>query len=89
MHHWSDVLSGAILGTAISLLDVSIKLAFLSRMVDTKGSCLRRRRPRCHTFGFRLITLEGCFNFIQTLQKGQASLNTGQVSKGDNLQNLD
>ena len=39
----------------------------------------RDRRPRCHTFGFRLITLEGTHTFFLTLQKGQASLNTGQV----------
>ena len=30
----------------------------------------RRRRPRFHTFCFLSITLEGCINFGQSLQKG-------------------
>ena len=33
-------------------------------------------------FGFRSITPKGMHQFIWTLQKGQASLNTGQVRMG-------
>ena len=32
----------------------------------------------CHTFGFLLLTFEGMHQYIQSLQKGKALLNTGQ-----------
>ena len=35
-----------------------------------------------NTFGFQSITFEGMDQFIQSLQKGKASLNTGHVQKG-------
>ena len=72
------------------VIDLFFMLNSLGRMLafyhfcdacDTYGSCLcwgHHRRPRCHTFGSDRLLLKGYINFIQTLQKGKISLNTGQ-----------
>ena len=76
------------------ILSISIRHVYFLHVLCVAfeaWSSLRRcrRRPRSHTFGFDRELLKGCINTIQTLQKGQASLNTGQVRKGDNPQNFD
>ena len=71
------------------------KHSFLCRlrsMFDTYGSCLRwlrcRHCPRCHTFGFQSITLEGIHRFHSNFTEGSSIIKYRASMKGGNPQCL-
>ena len=67
-------------------------LCRLRSMVDTYGSCLRwircRHCPRCHTFGFHSITLEGMHRFHSNFTEGSSIIKYRASMKGGNPQCL-